>query len=197
MDSWTWPALLLDQLTFHWDVVLRPRPASLTDDEYWWEPVPDCWSLRPRSKATAAHGDGDGVPGGGGLVIDGVVPEPDPPPVTTIAWRLGHVVVDVLGRRNELHFGGPPADRATWPYASTAAAALAQLDDAYALWLEGVRSLDEAALQQLIGDREPGWEPFPYAALVLHITREVVHHGAEISLLRDLHQRERGRAGEI
>ena len=34
-------------------------------------------------------------------------------------------------------------------------------------------------------------EPFPeasMAALVLHIHREVIHHGAEISLLRDLYQ---------
>jgi hypothetical protein len=27
------------------------------------------------------------------------------------------------------------------------------------------------------------------AALVLHISREVIHHGAEIALLRDLHAR--------
>jgi len=27
----------------------------------------------------------------------------------------------------------------------------------------------------------------PMAALVLHISREVIHHGAEIALLRDLH----------
>ena len=33
---------------------------------------------------------------------------------------------------------------------------------------------------------EPGFEQDPMAALVLHINREVIHHGAEISLLRDL-----------
>lgn len=179
MDTWTWPALLLDQLTFHWEVAVRPGLASLTDDEYWWEPVPGCWSLRPRDEAAR----------GGDLAIDGAVPEPDPPPVTTIAWRLGHLIVPVLGKRNELHFGGPPADVHTWPFAPTAVAALTQLDEAYARWLEGVRGLDEEALQQPIGDREAGWEVFPYAALVLHITREVVHHGAEVLLLRDLHRR--------
>jgi len=189
VDSWTWPALLLDQLTFHWDTAVRPRLTSLTDDEYWWEPVPDCWSVRPRSGATTPMATGDGD-----LVIDWVSPEPDPPPVTTIAWRLGHVIVGVLGKRNALHFGGPPADYHTWQYAPTAATALIQLDDAYDLWLQGAKSLDEGALQQLIGDHEEGWEEFPYAALVLHITREVIHHGAEILLLRDLYQR-RGQQG--
>jgi hypothetical protein len=28
----------------------------------------------------------------------------------------------------------------------------------------------------------------PMAGLVLHISREVIHHGAEISLLRDLYR---------
>ena len=34
------------------------------------------------------------------------------------------------------------------------------------------------------------------AALILHIHREVIHHGAEIALLRDLHLH-RSAAGEI
>jgi hypothetical protein len=33
------------------------------------------------------------------------------------------------------------------------------------------------------------------AGLVLHIHREVIHHGAEISLLRDLYQAKGDRAG--
>jgi hypothetical protein len=175
---------LLDQLTFHWQTLLRPKLTSLTDDEYFWEPVPDCWSVRPRGEATTPMASG-----GGDLVIDWAFPEPDPPPVTTIAWRLGHVIVGVLGRRNMMHFDGPPADYQSWHYAPDAATALAQLDDAYDRWLEGVNSLDEAALlHQPVGDREEGWEEYPYAALVLHITREVVHHGAEILLLRDLYR---------
>lgn len=39
--------------------------------------------------------------------------EPDPPPVTTIAWRFGHVIVGVLGARLSSHFGGPPVDYQT------------------------------------------------------------------------------------
>jgi hypothetical protein len=55
----------------------------------------------------------------------------------------------------------------------------------YAAWIAGVRSLNEAALAE--NCREQGHEQDTMAALVLHINREVFHHGAEISLLRDLY----------
>src|ERR1700704_783274 len=62
----------------------------MTDDEYLWEPVPNCWSIRPRSagpgpRATALVGAGDWGRD------SGFPDEPWPPPFTTIAWRLGHL----------------------------------------------------------------------------------------------------------
>ena len=33
------------------------------------------------------------------------------------------------------------------------------------------------------------WEDLPMTALVLHVNREVIHHGAETALLRDLYLR--------
>ncbi|WP_348637775.1 hypothetical protein [Actinomadura madurae] len=39
------------------------------------------------------------------------------------------------------------------------------------------------------------YEQFPFAALVLHINREVVHQGAEMALLRDLYLQSRARSG--
>jgi hypothetical protein len=104
-----WTARLLEQLTFHWDAHLRPHLDGLTDDEYLWEPVDGCWSLRPRAEARTAM-----AAGGGALVADFEFPEPDPAPVTTIAWRLAHVIVGCFGARNASHFGGPPADYGTW-----------------------------------------------------------------------------------
>ena len=80
---------LADQLDYHWTNQLRPRLDGLTDDEYFWQPVPDCWTVHP---------DGS---------IDFTYPEPDPAPFTTIAWRLAHVIVGVLAVRNHSHFGGP------------------------------------------------------------------------------------------
>jgi len=39
------------------------------------------------------------------------------------------------------------------------------------------------------GHRLGGPADHPLAGLILHINREVIHHGAEISLLRDLYLR--------
>ncbi|BBX18600.1 serine/arginine repetitive matrix protein 1 [Mycolicibacterium duvalii] len=160
---------LAEQLDFHWGAQLRPRLHGLTDPEYFWEPVPNCWTV---------HRDG---------TVDFAYPPPQPEPVTTIAWRLAHVIVGVLAVRVHAHFGGPPADYASWDYATDAATALAQLDDAYRRWNDGVRGLDDAALSRPVGPAEGEWADHPMSELILHINREVIHHGAEISLLRDLY----------
>ena len=52
-----WNTMLADQLDWHWRSQLRPRLDGLTDDEYFWEPVAGCWSIRPRGEA---HGTGTG-----------------------------------------------------------------------------------------------------------------------------------------
>ena len=177
-----WTDRMTEQLDWHWRRQLRPRLGGLTDEEYRWEPVPEAWNVRPRgtSDAPLQAGSGD-------FTIDFAVPEPDPAPVTTIAWRLAHLVVGVFGARNAAHFGGPEADYQTWQYAGTAAAALAQLDAGYTGWTEGLRGLDDAALERPCGPAEGPWADHSMAALVLHINREVIHHGAEIALLRDLY----------
>jgi hypothetical protein len=178
----SWNALLVDQLDFHWQHQLRPRLDGLTDDEYLWEPVPDSWNVRPRDPR-----HGEQLPGGGDFTIDWEWPEPKPAPITTIAWRLAHVIVGVLGARVAAHFDGPPADYRTWQYAGTAGDALAQLDGTYAGWAAGVRALDESQLADPCGPAEGEWAEYPMSALVLHINREVIHHGAEVALLRDLY----------
>jgi len=160
---------LAEQLDWHWSQQLRPRLAGLTDDEYFFEPVPGCWTL---------HRDGR---------IDFAYPPPQPDPFTTIAWRMAHVIVGVLAARIHSHFGGPPADYQSWDYATDAATALAQLDEAYQAWMTGVRSLDDARLAQPCGPAEGPYADKSMTTLVLHINREVIHHGAEIALLRDIY----------
>jgi len=178
----TWNTQLVEQLDFHWQHQLRPRLDGLTDEEYLWEPVPGSWNVCLRGTSTAP------VQGGSGdYTIDFAWPEPEPAPVTTIAWRLGHLIVGVLGARVAGHFGGPPADYLEWDYSGTAAGALVQLDEAYATWTAGVRTLEEDGLHRPCGPAEGDWSEHPMSGLVLHINREVIHHGAEISLLRDLY----------
>jgi len=175
----TWNPLLREQLEWHWREQLRPRLEGLTDEEYLWEPVPGAWNVRRRTAA--------GGPGAGPFTIDWAWPEPEPAPLTTIAWRLGHVIVGVLAMRNASHFGGAPAGYETWEYAGTADEALAQLDEQQARWTDGVTALEEDGLARPCGPSEGPFADVPLAGLVLHIQRELIHHGAEIALLRDLY----------
>jgi hypothetical protein len=179
-----WNAELAAQLESHWQDQLRPRLDGLTDQEYFWAPVPGSWNVRPRTDATPPD-----APGSGDFTVDFAFPPPDPAPVTTIAWRLAHVIVGCFGMRNAAHFGGPKADYQTYPYAGTAAQALHQLDDGYAAWIKGVRGLGADGLSRPCGPAEGPYAGLSMAALVLHINREVIHHGAEICLLRDLYLR--------
>ncbi|CPW25212.1 DinB superfamily [Mycobacteroides abscessus] len=159
-----------------------PRRTGLTDDEYFWEPVRGCWSLRPRgTAATPLQG------GSGDYVIEFAAPPPEPAPVTTIGWRLGHIIVGVLGARIASHFGGPPVDYMSYDYPVTAADALGRLDSMYTAWRDGVLSKDETALAAPVGPAEGPWAEKPFLTLALHINRELLHHGAEIALLRDLY----------
>lgn len=123
----------------------------------------------------------------GDFEIDWVWPEPVPAPVTTIAWRLGHIIVGVLAMRNAGHFGAPTTDYGRWTYAGSATDALAQLDEQFDHWVRGVSSLSEEALMAPCGEAEGPYADESMLVLVLHITREIIHHGAEIALLRDLY----------
>lgn len=175
-----WTKELTDQLDFHWNIHTRPKLEGLTDDEYFWEPVPNCWTVRARKS--------DDEPGSGPFTIDFAFPEPVPPPVTTIAWRLNHVLVGVLGMRSASHFGGPAMTYDDYPYPGTAAEAISLLDEYYARWVAGVKSLDDEALARPCGPAEGPYAEYPMATLVLHINREMIHHCAEVLLLRDLHR---------
>ena len=183
-----WKQLVIEQLELYWQVWFWPRLEGLTDDEYFWEPVPGCWSIRPRARASTALAAGKGE-----LVIDFEFPEPTPSPVTTIAWRLGHIGSGVLGFRADNHFGtgAPNFDEVEWP--ASAEAAVAYVEDGYNRWMAGVRSLDAEALSRPVGPAEGPYAEHPFAVLILHISREVMHHGAEVALLRDLYGHHFGR----
>jgi len=58
-----WNDELAEQLDSHWRSQLRPRLDGLTDEEYFWEPVPGMWSIRPRGASAAP------VPVGGGAFL--------------------------------------------------------------------------------------------------------------------------------
>lgn len=193
-----WGELLNAQLEFYWDVHLRPRLDGLTDEEYLWEPVDGCWSVRPGP-------DGRWVP-------DGLDERPEVPPFTTIAWRLVHVAGYVLGNRASAFFGGGtagggtagggragggtvPEDAGMWdarhvpqPIPGTAKDAIDYLERAYHRWHDGVAALSPEALVAPLGPKGEVFHEDPMAGLVAHINREVMHHGGEIGVLRDLYR---------
>lgn len=177
-----WNEQLREQIDWHWNHHLRPRFAGLSDEEYLWEPVVDSWSVRPRGTGTAPVQAGSGA-----MTIDFAFPEPDPAPVTTVAWRLGHVIVGVLAMRNASHFGREAVDYESFDYAATAQEAIAQLEAEYATWLAGVEALGAEGLWRPCGEAEGPYAEAPLAALVLHIHRELIHHLSEVCLLRDLY----------
>jgi len=67
---------------------------GLTGDEYVWEPVSGCWSVRRADVSVAPLEAGSGA-----YTIDFAFRQPDPALVTTIAWRLAHIVVGIFGAR--------------------------------------------------------------------------------------------------
>lgn len=171
----TWNDELVEQLDWHWIHHARPRLDGMSDDEYLWEPVADCWNIRQE-------------PHGGAVTIDFEMDEPAIAPFTTIAWRLGHISIGVLGNRAANHFGVPGSveyETTEWPIG--AAAGLAMLDGHYAAWIAGVRALGEEGLRAPCGPCEGPFSEHPMSALVLHINREVIHHMAEVAVIRDLY----------
>ncbi len=153
------------------------RLGGLDDEEYFWEPVEGCWSLRQESDGRWRLDGG----GGGG-------PAPEPVPVTTIAWRIGHLAgMGVGGFANRL-FGDGTLTPTTVEYPATVSNLPAFLAEHYQAWRAGLAGLDEAGWQGPLGS---SWGPYAQAStmdLVLHLFDEVVHHGAEVGLLRDLYQ---------
>ena len=179
-----WNSELVDQLEQHWRHQLRPRLDGLTDDEYFWQPVPDCWTISRRGQSSAPIAFGAGE-----FTMDYAEPPHDPAPVTTIAWRLAHLIVG-FASDSAKHFGGPPADARTFLYAGTAHEALQQFDDAHDTWVEGVRNLGTQGLARPQGPQQPpAFADAPMAKLILYTNLEVIHHGAELALLRDLYLR--------
>src|SRR5690242_15746398 len=79
--------LLLDQYDTSYQM-LHERLEGLTDAEYFWEPAPSCWRICRRSEAKTAQ-----VGGKGEWVMEYESRDPQPPPLTTLAWRLCHIVI--------------------------------------------------------------------------------------------------------
>jgi len=162
--------------------------SPMTDDEYLWEPVPGCWSVRRRS-----DGPGPGatlLAGGGEWGRDAApTPHPWPAPLTTIAWRLSHLS-EMLALRADHTTGSHTLTRDDYHTSGDCAGAVAAFESAAAAWREALLSADDAALDTVGHSTYPhGSDPEdPFIETVWWVNQELLHHGAEISLMRDLYR---------
>ena len=155
---------------------IRESVDGLTDEEFFWEPVARCWTVRRRDD--------------GRWTVDyPEPPHPDPAPFTTIGWRLVHVA-ECKVMYHEYAFG--PA-KLTFPEidsAHTPALAIAQLEAGHAMLAGDLETLDDAGLENEV---LTNWgEKWPARKIFWTMVNHDLHHGGEIGALRDLfRERER------
>lgn len=180
-------APLLAQFDFSTESLLG-RIAGLTDEEYFWEPVDNCWSVRRASDARGVrmYGKGEWKLEFEALPLDSA----EPPPVTTIAWRLAHLATGMT-LRADWTIGTRSLEFETVEMPGSAAAGIAALEQSTAFWREALTmATTDADLDQVGRSGFPwGLDPdLPFIDIVWWVNKEVIHHGAEIALLRDLWQ---------
>jgi DinB superfamily len=155
------------------------RLIGLTDDEYFWEPVPECWTIR-RAESGAYLAD--------------YAAELDIPAFTTIAWRLWHLIANYGGKRNPEWLGvgqAPDGFEMEDPAPASAAEAIAALERAHAFWQDLLQALPAASWWEQLGPVAGPYAEADKASLVLHQLDEQIHHGAELGVLRDLYRHKR------
>ena len=144
---------------------MRFAVRDLSEDEFSWEPVSPCWSVRRVE---------------GRWVLD----DRGPPLPTTIGWRFAHVVIglEVYGA---VTFEGSSLRWADVEPPGSASAALGRLVPAQDRLLAHVQSLVSGI--DLSEPRPAHWgQRLPLWQLVWTMVVEQLHHGAEIGVLRDL-----------
>ncbi|MHC3467421.1 DinB family protein [Streptomyces sp. 7R007] len=221
-------SLLLDQFDCARERA-QVRLEGLGDEEYLWEPVPGCWSIRRRDEAVTprAFGPGEWVLDLGAadipaseyaevarqfadgmtvakiaedwsvsverveevLAHTGPVP-PDVSPVTTIAWRLGHLHYGFAGEW-EWTFGERRRDpKQMVDFSPSAAVTLERFWAVIDRWRDSVATVTEEQLDTV------GFSQYPYGSnrddrfvdVLWGANLELIHHMAETALLRDLWQ---------
>ena len=151
--------------------MLRERVEGLTDEEFAWEPSPDAWTVRKLDS--------------GRWAADYEEPDPIPAPMTTIGWRVVHVVECKL-MYDKYAFG---EGKLTWDQLDsphTAADALDALERWHRRLAASVAPLTEADLES---ERLTNWgEKWPAWRIVWTMIHHDLWHGGEIGVLRDLYR---------
>lgn len=155
----------------------------MTDNEYFWEPVAGCWSVRRRDDVRTPR-----TVGGGDWVLEYDRDPSSPSPFTTIAWRVAHLASGIAMRAD--YTTGTKA--MTWDdykVPTTADDAIVALGGVTDTWQEILIESTDADLDHVGRSSFPwGLDPeLPFLDICWWVNQELLHHGAEIALLRDLY----------
>lgn len=161
---------------------LLDRLRGIDDLEYFWEPVAGCWSVRRRADTVTKLANGRGE-----WVLDYDLPDPDPAPFTTIAWRLIHLALVHAGYVDEAfgQGGDVPWDNYEIPF--TAREGIAFYGEQVGRLLIPLGQMADHDLERQVVI--PWWsEPASLAVVYGVALNENGHHGAEVGVLRDLYR---------
>ena len=185
---------------------------GLTDEEFFWEPVPGCWSVRRNEGTNPPELPGlAGVPDGAakpntrdwycehgwawtGPASAGWTEYAGRPPVTTIAWLMTHTASCQIGYHQDVFDSGNKRVDDLVP--TTASEAVALFDEGAGMLLDSLGTLSDAELlappanpkrfedrQGWVGLRgEPVWRMYTDLAIA-----HLIHHAAEVGRMRDLY----------
>jgi DinB superfamily len=163
---------------------------TLTDDEYFWEAAPNCWSLRPRGQSASREPVGTGD-----WLLDLDSRPLQPAPFTTIAWRMCHICVSPLVRY-DYTFGSHSLSLETITWPATARDAFDFVKASHMQWRTALEGLTTSELDQVGRCQNPdGLDQQVRLIDLLGWTNvEFVHHAAEIACVRDLYTASRDSA---
>ena len=151
--------------------MLRERVTGLTEEEFWWEPVPNAWTVRPLAD--------------GRWATDYAQPDPIPAPFTTIGWRLVHILECKLMYDDYAFGSGVHRWDVDVSSPHTVRDALQDLDRHHASLIEHLRERPagawQAGVQTNWGERWPAWR------IAWTLIKHDLWHGGEIGVLRDLY----------
>jgi hypothetical protein len=151
--------------------MLRDHLDSLTEEEFLWEPVPNCWTLRRMPDGRWGY--------------DYAIPDPVPSPFTTIAWRLNNVSTSKV-MYHEYAFGSRTLTFPDLEIPNTVAGQIALLEEGQALLVEDLRGLTDADLEE---PRLTNWgEEWSTWRIFWTLIHHDIWHGGEIGALRDLYR---------
>ena len=191
---------LLELMFFVKQYTLDRAWTGLTDDEFFWEPTPNTWSVRPvtETRTPTPWVSGDWEADYDAPLAMSVDWQRDGEPLTNIAWLFWHVG-SMPGRTAQLDFlGGDHTAASGWasPYFSQHPI-FTSADDAITTMRAGWRALVHALRDATDDQLERTMPTWGWAAndasttasqIVASVVNEVSHHATQICVLRDFYR---------